>query len=199
MQQDQEFDETRQNVSERESQEEEAHISSEEDSQASDDEQGSEDETGQKHKTAKARAKSVGCAAIPYEETGLPYLTDTEKTKKGKYGITVPKPFKFTIRDQIKPETISDRRFRTMIAEKEAAESEHLKVRIKPTPIPSKVLEPQFAKIMRQNEERRAKVVADSLELTKQREAPFSFWVRDEEKRREREAMDENAGLNIEC
>ena len=57
------------------------------------------DETGQMHKTVKARAKSVGCAAIPYEETGLPYLTDKEKTKKGKYGITVPKPFKFTIRD----------------------------------------------------------------------------------------------------
>ena len=69
-----------------------------------------------------------------------------------------------------------------MMEEKRILEEFELKQTFTSKPIPSKVLEPQFYKIMANNERRREKVKIHSLEITKQREAPFSFWEREKER-----------------
>ena len=64
-----------------------------------------ENEDGQEGKKHLRRNKSVGCDAMPYNITGLDYLVG-KSTKKGRYGVTVPKPFAFDIREKVRPKTI---------------------------------------------------------------------------------------------
>ena len=40
-----------------------------------------------------------------------------KSTRKGRYGITVPKPFAFDIRDSVKPKTIRERKVEEMVLE----------------------------------------------------------------------------------
>lgn len=65
------------------------------------------------------------------------YLTGQ---KKGRYGITVPRPFAFDIRDKMRPKSIRERKIERMIAEKEAAETEELKNKYRAKPIPPEVV-----------------------------------------------------------
>jgi hypothetical protein len=47
--------------------------------------------------------------------------------KKGKYGVTVPQPFGFDMRDKSKTKSITQRKFEEMIAEKRVAENNLIK------------------------------------------------------------------------
>lgn len=135
------------------------------------------EEDREKYKTH-VTFKNSGVDAMPYDMTGLDYL-DQKVEKKGRYGVTVPTPFEFDIRDKVRPKSIRERKVELMVAEIEQEEKDHCNTRFKANPIPSKVLQPQFEKINTANEERRARVKAECVEITKQREKPFSFWERD--------------------
>jgi hypothetical protein len=66
--------------------------------------------------------------------------------------------------------------------------------------IPAKVLEPLFEKINTANAKRRQKIIAESIEITKQREAPFSFWLRDKAKMMKKSGSESDLDdLNPEC
>lgn len=55
--------------------------------------------------------------------------TEVRKSKKqGRYGVTVPKPFGFEIRDQVRSKSIRERKIERMVQEKEAEEDEAMKV-----------------------------------------------------------------------
>jgi hypothetical protein len=46
--------------------------------------------------------------------------------KKGRYGITVPKPFSFDIREKTKAPTIAERKLQEMVAQKQSEEQNEI-------------------------------------------------------------------------
>lgn len=125
------------------------------------------------------------------------YLNSNGREKKGRYGVTVPKPFGFDIRDKVRPKSIRERKVENMVEEKKYEEDQLLSHTFRCKPIPPEVLQPRYHQIMQFNEDRRAKVKQDCIEITKQREAPFSFWNRDKAKMMQK--SESEAGLNAEC
>lgn len=79
--------------------------------------------------------------------------TVKHESRKSRFVGTVPQPFKFDIRDKVRPKTIRERKVEEMIEEQKVTESAKHTFRCKP--IPSNVLEPRFEKIMAENERRR--------------------------------------------
>lgn len=135
---------------------------------------------------------------MPLRVSGGDYLE--KDGKKGRYGVTVPQPFQFDIREKVRPKTIRERKVEQMMEEKQQEEQEHLNQTFRSKPIPPKVLKPQYEKINTANENRRNKVRQECVEITKQREAPFSFWERDKEKMMRRAETETSLlGLNQEC
>jgi len=123
------------------------------------------------------------------------YLSNHEK--KGRYGVTVPKPFGFDIRDKVRPKSIRERKVENMVEEKKYEEEALLRHTFRCKPIPAEVLQPRYHQIIQSNEDRRARVKQDCIEITKQREAPFSFWNRDKAKMMQK--SESEVGLNVEC
>ena len=60
--------------------------------------------------------------------------------RKGRYGITVPRPPAFEIREKLKSKSIRERKVERMIAEKEAAEERELQNKYRAKPIPPEVV-----------------------------------------------------------
>ena len=148
------------------------------------------------------KRQSIGCiteekmaATVSARDYG-DRLTEREK---GRYGVTVPKPFQFDLRDKVKPKTIRDLKVEAMVEEIKLAEQENCNKNFKSKPIPPEVLKPRFEAINTANERRREKVKQECLELTKKREAPFSFWEREKQRQQELKRADSETGLNIEC
>jgi hypothetical protein len=81
-----------------------------------------------------------------------------EPKKKGKYGVTVPLPFKFDTREAVKPKTIRERKVEAMVMEKEMEEKSMMTNQFRCKPIPAAVLVPRYQQIQDKNEERRLKV-----------------------------------------
>lgn len=84
--------------------------------------------------------------------------SQVKNRKKGKYGVTVPKPFKFDVREQVRPKSIRERKVEEMVEEKRKEEDTKLKNQFRCKPIPTDVLVPRYNQIMKKNEERRMKV-----------------------------------------
>lgn len=116
---------------------------------------------------------------------------------KSRFVGTVPQPFRFDTREKVRPKTIRERKVEAMIEEQRLTQSAKQTFRCKP--IPSNVLEPRFEKLMADNERRRQKVKRESLKITQEREAPFSFWNRDKEKMMRRSESYSAPPLNAEC
>lgn len=97
------------------------------------------------------------------------YAADKRRNSlsRGRYQITVPKPFKFDIRDKVRPKTIRERKIDEMIAEKKLEEDQLVKHQFRCKPIPSDVLIPRYQTILEKNEQRRMQVKKDSIALTK--------------------------------
>jgi Uncharacterised protein family UPF0564 len=62
------------------------------------------------------------------------YATTVQNNKKGKYGVTIPQPFMFDIREKVKPKTIREQKIEEMLEEKRIAESQGTIFRCKPIP-----------------------------------------------------------------
>jgi hypothetical protein len=105
-----------------------------------------------------------------------------EGKKKGKYGVTVPKPFNFDMREKTRTKTIREKKVEEMVAEKKIAEENILKHQFRHNPIPPEVLIPRYRTIIEGNEMRRLEVKKNSIAITKMKERPFSFYERDKNK-----------------
>ena len=64
--------------------------------------------------------------------------------KKGKYGVTVPKPFGFDMRDKTKVKTIREVKVEAMVNVKRAEEASFKNYQIRSKPIPPEVLIPRY-------------------------------------------------------
>lgn len=126
-------------------------------------------------------------------------LRSAQPRKKGKYGVTVPLPFKFDTREAVKPKSIRERKVEAMVLEKDQQEQSMINNQFRCKPIPAAVLVPRYQQIMDKNEQRRMRVKQHSIEITKVREAPFSFWNRDKAKMDAKRNPDPDAGLDPEC
>ena len=81
--------------------------------------------------------------------------------------------------------------------EKKIEEENMIKHQFRHKPVPAAVLIPRYQQIMDSNENRRLKVKQQSIEITREREAPFSFWER--EKVRIEKKRNQQEGVNVEC
>ena len=99
--------------------------------------------------------------------------------------------------NQAKKANTRETKVNEMVMEKKIEEDNMIKHQFRHKPIPAAVLIPRYQNIMDKNEERRLKVKQQSIEITKQREAPFSFWER--EKVRMAKKNDPEAGLVNDC
>lgn len=104
-----------------------------------------------------------------------------------RYSITIPHPFNFTTRERAKRKPIRQVKLEEMLAEKEERDMAPCRVRIHAQSVPAEVIIPAFDRIMKEQEDRRREVHKASLELTKNREKPFSFYYRDLGKRKKTE------------
>ena len=95
------------------------------------------------------------------------YISHRKEKDKGRYGVTVPKPFGFDFRDKVRPKSIRERQIERMVEEKRAEENEALKKQFRCKPIPPEVLQPRFYAIQQQNEEKRLKVKQESIDILK--------------------------------
>lgn len=111
-------------------------------------------------------------------------------------GITVPKPFNFDIWEKTRPKSIWEWKIEEMIAERELREWNALNKKFKSKNPPPEVLAPKYNSIIEKNEQRRMKVKAQSKEITKKNERPFSFYYWDLEKHQQR--LSSEAPLNDE-
>ncbi|KAK3595558.1 hypothetical protein CHS0354_021669 [Potamilus streckersoni] len=119
-----------------------------------------------------------------------------EKDKKiemeWKHRITVPQPFKMTLRDAAKEKkkTRTQLQFEKEMLEKKMAEEEECQKKFKAAPVPAHVYLPLHQEIMEKQEERRRYVKQYCTELLKSQEKPFNFLKRDQD-RKKHEALHE--------
>jgi hypothetical protein len=114
--------------------------------------------------------------------TNTDYMARAQSAKaaqKGKYGVTVPKPFGFDIRDKQRPKTIRGEWLEAESRKKQVQDDELVKRQFRSKPIPPEVLIPRYQNLLEADQARRANVRADSAAITRQREQPFSFWERE--------------------
>ena len=88
------------------------------------------------------------------------------KAKKGKYGVTVPKPFGFDVRDARKSKTIREIKVEEMVKQKELEEETHLRTVFRSKKVPPEVMINKYNNLIEAENQRRATVRAESLKIT---------------------------------
>eukprot|EP00698_Gefionella_okellyi_P004553 TRINITY_DN14173_c0_g1_i1.p1 TRINITY_DN14173_c0_g1~~TRINITY_DN14173_c0_g1_i1.p1 ORF type:complete len:514 (-),score=123.66 TRINITY_DN14173_c0_g1_i1:41-1582(-) len=96
--------------------------------------------------------------------------------------VTTPVPFRFEARARSRPKMRSQVRMEEDLAMREAVERAELEKRFKAEPIPPSTLESRLKLLEEQQAQRRADVKARSIEITQQKERPFTFYYRDKQK-----------------
>jgi len=76
-------------------------------------------------------------------------------SQKGKYGVTVPKPFGFDVRDKNRPKTIRDTWLENEYKKKQMENDELVKRQFRSKPIPPEVLIPRYNNILEADQTRR--------------------------------------------
>lgn len=138
----------------------------------------------QRAQSAKGRNKSFNEGNLRGQKLTTQDYADRDKSKKkGKYGVTVPRPFNFDMREKIKKKTIREQKVEEMVAEIRNEEHAAYNFQFRPKPIPPEVLIPRYKTIQESNDMRRMEVKKNSLAITKEREKPFSFYERDKAKK----------------
>ena len=114
----------------------------------------------------------------PAEE--IPVTQTENKPPLGfRYKITVPAPFNFMRREQIKQPSIRERKLKEMMEKDEQKIDAELKNKFKAQPVPAEVKIPMYQQIMKEQEERRLTLKEHFEAITKSLERPFSFYYRD--------------------
>lgn len=70
-----------------------------------------------------------------------------KNVKKGKYGVTVPKPFGFDMRDKTKTKGIRERKIEADVMDKKLEMDGIIKYQFRHKPVPPEVLIPRFNNI----------------------------------------------------
>ena len=104
-----------------------------------------------------------------------------------KHRVTVPQPFKMTVRESFKERARSKtlEEFEQNRREREKLEEEECQKKFKATPVPAHVYMPLYDEIMEQKEARRREMHEACVELTKSIEKPFKFVKREEERKKQ--------------
>eukprot|EP00058_Branchiostoma_floridae_P027991 XP_002613482.1 hypothetical protein BRAFLDRAFT_119845 [Branchiostoma floridae] len=114
--------------------------------------------------------------------------TSTKKSKEWSPKITIPEPFEMTLREASKPKkkTSAMLALQEHLITKQQREEAELQKKFKASPAPAHVYVPMFDDIMREQEKKRQQIRQYSKEILKSMEKPFSFYKREEEKKKER-------------
>ena len=72
---------------------------------------------------------------------------ERSQSRKGKYGVTVPKPFNFDLREKTRTKTIREKKVEEMVHEKRLEEEKNMKQQFRCKPIPPEVLIPRYQAI----------------------------------------------------
>lgn len=107
------------------------------------------------------------------------------KAGKGKYDVTVPRPFDFMNAEKVY--TIRQQKFEQMMAQKKKEEEKQLATRIKAREVPNVVKKNKFELMLKEQEERREDAKRLSMAKTKAKEAPFNFYERDLQAQKEKQ------------
>ena len=111
-----------------------------------------------------------------------------ENIDRENFRITVPQPFSFDERDQLKPKNISQMKLEKSLIDKDNEELEIMKIRFKAKPAPKNIKDKNlWSKIKEEMNNRRIDVKKHSKAMTLQNEMPFSFYFRDKEKKQNEE------------
>ncbi|CAC5422067.1 FAM161A [Mytilus coruscus] len=115
-------------------------------------------------------------------------VTKGEKEEKEwRHRITIPKPFKMTIREENKEKTVSKAQMELEEQRKQQEAEERIECskKFKAAPVPAHVYLPLFDEIMEQQEAKRRFLQQHSQELLKSQEKPFKFHYRERSKERQ--------------
>ena len=93
--------------------------------------------------------------------------------------VTVPKPFKFSEREESK--SIRQKKLEEIIEEKHLEEENYLHHQFRANPIPLSTKDPRYEMLKKKDEARRNDIKKTSIAMTKARESPFSFYERDKD------------------
>lgn len=108
---------------------------------------------GNKNRAMSAKTRNRAQSAKTFDEKDLrsvklttrDYMDNQKSQKKnGKYGVTVPKPFNFDMREKTKSKSIREKKVEEMVAEKKILEENILKHQFRSNPIPPEVLIPRY-------------------------------------------------------
>ncbi|CAG2185238.1 FAM161A [Mytilus edulis] len=110
-----------------------------------------------------------------------------KEEKEWRHRITIPKPFKMTIREENKEKTVSKAQIELEEQRKQQEAEERIECskKFKAAPVPAHVYLPLFDEIMEQQETKRRFLQQNSQELLKSQEKPFKFHYRERSKERQ--------------
>ncbi|XP_063429193.1 protein FAM161A-like [Mytilus trossulus] len=110
-----------------------------------------------------------------------------KEEKEWRHRITIPKPFKMTIREENKERTVSKAQIELEEQRKQQEAEERIECskKFKAAPVPAHVYLPLFDEIMEQQETKRRFLQQNSQELLKSQEKPFKFHYRERSKERQ--------------
>ena len=134
-----------------------------------------------------------------HDPDNLEKNSKSAKTKKGSkkshsksaMKFTVPAPFEFEQREKVKHKSIRQQKFELYIHEKQREEENHMKYHPPAMPVPAEVVIPKYNTMMAAQEARRDEVKKNSKQITKQREKPFDFYIREMNKVKPEERKEE--------
>lgn len=127
----------------------------------------------------------------PFNYQFVDTFKKSKKKSKSSIKFTVPVPFAFDSRDQHKSKGIKQLKFEQYINEIKQQEENHLKYRPVPVPVPAEVIVPKYNTLIAAQEHRRNEVKQNSKKLTKEREKPFDFYLRELNKPKQEEIKEE--------
>lgn len=113
----------------------------------------------------------------------------SEGTKKEwRHRITIPQPFKMSIRDSLKQKkkTSAQEELEEQRLAKQRQEEAECEKRFKAQPVPAHVYLPKYEEIMERNETRRKYIKQICQELLESQVKPFNFDIREKEKKSQR-------------
>ncbi|CAH1792580.1 unnamed protein product [Owenia fusiformis] len=120
------------------------------------------------------------------EDAGRESLTDTSRWR---HRITIPEPFKMTVRDvqKSKSKSKSVQEFEKEREEKERLEEEECQKKFKAQPVPANVYVPMYDELQEKQESRRQFIREMSQEILLSTQKPFKFSKREDDKKRIRQ------------
>jgi Uncharacterised protein family UPF0564 len=114
-----------------------------------------------------------------YYSPGRDLKADNKKHSKSVMKFTVPVAFEFENREKFKNKSIRQKKFEDYIGEIRLEEENHIKYHPKASPVPAEVSIPKYNTMLAAQRARRDEIKQNSKDMTKQKEKPFDFYLRE--------------------